>query len=972
MALTGYGPRPRIIFDGEERYYELWEVKFLGFLKIRGLDDVTKDLDEINPGFEISEKKNSEVYAELVQVLDDRSLSLIIRDAANDGRAALRILRQHYLPKGKPRVITLYTELTSLSKSSSESVTDYIIRAETAAALLKMAGETISDSLLVAMTMKGLPIQFKPFTTVITQKETPISFAEFKVSLRNFEDTEKIQQTESSVMTYTHYTKQKSKTSATNKWCKNCKMTNHNTEHCRRVASSNQVYQPKKKDSRWCEICQNQTHDTKYCRKLSKIRQVKIEDETEEEHDEENSHFVFGLDNVYSTSRPTESTEDNFIVDSGATVHVVTDRSKFTTFTPNFNPDNHVIELADGQRHNNLVMGQGDAKIILTDKQGSQHDVVLKNALYAPSFSQNIFSVLAATKNGADIKFGATSELHAKGTVFDIYKDGKLYFIKSVVPASSSSHTLKEWHTILGHCNSKDILELEKCVTGMVISERENFDCEVCTLGKMTEHISRKPDTTAKNPLDVVHVDLAGPVEPTDINGMKYSLVCVDHYTNFTFVYFLKQKDDTPKAFRRFLSDVSPYGKVKIIRSDQGGEFISNEFCTLLSENKIKHERTAPYSPHQNGKAERTWRSLFEMTRCLILQSGLPKNIWTYAIMTAAYIRNRCFNKNIKCTPFEGMTGKKPNFAKMKTFGSNCYALVQNPRKLDDRSEQGRFVGYDKSSPSYLVYFPETQTVKKIRCVRFHTKENQLPRENSDYTVLPFDQEFGNNDYSTNKNSQDGQSDPEANGNHDNDKEQETKNQNDKRSKRNISRPKYLDDYIVGNEADDLMNVTVHYCYSLDTIPKTYHEAMSGENAIMWQRAMDDEICALDENETFKLTVLPPDRKAIGGKWVYSIKSGPNGEDKYKARYVAKGYSQIPDIDYFETFSPTARITSIRALIQYAVQNNLMVHQMDVKSAFLNAEIDCELFVEQPEGYEVTSKSGKRLVLKLKKNHYMG
>ena len=103
---------------------------------------------------------------------------------------------------------------------------------------------------------------------------------------------------------------------------------------------------------------------------------------------------------------------------------------------------------------------------------------------------------------------------------------------------------------------------------------------------------------------------------------------------------------------------------------------------------------------------------------------------------------------------------------------------------------------------------------------------------------------------------------------------------------------------------------------------------------------------------------------------MFTVKRGPNGEEKHKARFVAKGYSQVAEIDYHETFSPTAHLTSIRVLIQLAVQFNLALHQMDVKSAFLNAPIDCELFIEQPKGFVVTGKKGEHLVCKLKQSLY--
>jgi hypothetical protein len=126
-------------------------------------------------------------------------------------------------------------------------------------------------------------------------------------------------------------------------------------------------------------------------------------------------------------------------------------------------------------------------------------------------------------------------------------------------------------------------------------------------------------------------------------------------------------------------------------------------------------------------------------------------------------------------------------------------------------------------------------------------------------------------------------------------------------------KPKHLDDYVTVIEN----SVDCDYLYEVYDVPKTCDEAVSCNDSREWQKTMDEEMHALHENNTFECKVLPLDKNVVGGKWVYAVKLDVNGEKRYKARYVAKGYSQIPEIDYFETFSPTARMTSVVCLCSY-------------------------------------------------------
>ena len=128
---------------------------------------------------------------------------------------------------------------------------------------------------------------------------------------------------------------------------------------------------------------------------------------------------------------------------------------------------------------------------------------------------------------------------------------------------------------------------------------------------------------------------------------------------------------------------------------------------------------------------------------------------------------------------------------------------------------------------------------------------------------------------------------------------------------------------------------------------------------------MKEEISSLKENDTYEVSTLPEGKASVGGKWVYTTNRDQNGIETFKAKYVAKGYSQVKGIDYQETFAPTASITSIRVLMQLAVKHDPIVHQMDVKTAYMHAPITKELYIDQSQGFEEVSESGERLVYRL-------
>ena len=271
--LRGYGQARALMFSGNPDDFELWSVKFKGYLRIQKLHTV------LETPAEGDSDKNAEIFAYMVQFLDDKSISLIMRDAPDDGRKAYKILKNHYLGSSKPRIISLYTELTSLKMGGSEAVTEYVLRAETAASRLKDAGETISDHLLIAMVLKGLPNSFKAFTTIISNTDDKMEFSKFKIALRTYEENEAARIAHNTPANDEVYKVQT---------CFNCGEPGHRQAQCtNRNSSTKKGNKPK----RWCDYCKAHSHDTNFCRRKGRRNQANA---IKSSHEEDKS-FIFKI-----------------------------------------------------------------------------------------------------------------------------------------------------------------------------------------------------------------------------------------------------------------------------------------------------------------------------------------------------------------------------------------------------------------------------------------------------------------------------------------------------------------------------------------------------------------------------------------------------------------------------------------------------------------------------------------------------
>ncbi|GKB09295.1 putative RNA-directed DNA polymerase [Tanacetum coccineum] len=345
------------------------------------------------------------------------------------------------------------------------------------------------------------------------------------------------------------------------------------------------------------------------------------------------------------------------------------------------------------------------------------------------------------------------------------------------------------------------------------------------------------------------------------------------------------------------------------------------------------------------------------MVRSMMCRATLPISFWGYALETAAHILNLVPTKKVSKTPFEMWKGKRPSLGHIKIWGCEVFVRREAQDKLEARSEKCLFVGYPKESFGYLFYKPKDNVVFVARRGVFLEREMISKEDSGSKIDLEEIQESVDEEPIVNTDSQQEVVTPVE--------------PNDvslpiRRTSR-VSKPPQDPQFYYGFhiEEDKISDSTLS---ELDE-PANYKEAMASPEAAKWKEAMKSEIQSMYDNQVWNLVDTTTGLKTVGCKWIFKKKTDMDGKvHTYKARLVAKGYTQTHRIDYEETFSPVAKIKSIRIMLAIAAFHDYEIWQMDVKTAFLNGKLTEDVFMAQPEGFE-NAKYPKR-VCKLQKAIY--
>ncbi|GKV43433.1 hypothetical protein SLEP1_g50721 [Rubroshorea leprosula] len=708
----------------------------------------------------------------------------------------------------------------------------------------------------------------------------------------------------------------------------------------------------------------------------------------------------------------------SWIIDSGASDHMTPNLSRLTKAKPYTFP----VHIPNGS----------SLEVSHIGKATLSHNLSLENVLCVPQFTCNLLSVSKITKqlNCAVIffpDFCVFQDLTSKRLIgMGKLHEGIYYCDFGHIAAASQikrkeSLSFEVWHKRLGHIS---LDRLSKIPSLCSCPSNIKHVCDVCHRAKQT----RLPFPISKNVSNrifaLIHCDIWGRYATSSFTGAHYFLTIVDDFSRCTWVYLLKHKSEAALYLVNFCNMVETQFETHVqqMRSDNGKEFTEGLVKDFCQKKGILQQTSCVNTPQQNGVVERKHRHLLEVARALCFQANLPLKFWGECILTATYLINLTPTPVLfGLTPFEKFFQKAPCYDHLKIFGCLCYAHnhSKNRTKFDSRASKCVFIGYPFGKRGYRLYDLETNEIFISRDVIFHEEIFPYKTPKTHAQTLALSNPSARDSLFEEPSLMDKAIDKTRNESHSFENVEMTLGESPElvennmqcttqmesatdlatqpsqpvRPQRQRHAPKHLEDFICdmppsidpkhtpfhSANSGTLYPISHHLSYesfspnhtaflaaiTSNDEPSSFSQAIKNEK---WREAMRKEITALEENGTWTLERLPPDKRAIDSKWVYKIKYKPDGSiERYKARLVAKGFTQIEGLDYHETFAPVAKLVTVRVLLALASIRRWKLHQLDVNNAFLQGDLQEEVYMKIPQGFTCRNSN---IVCRLRKSLY--
>ncbi|SOV07343.1 uncharacterized protein UDID_19927 [Ustilago sp. UG-2017a] len=652
-----------------------------------------------------------------------------------------------------------------------------------------------------------------------------------------------------------------------------------------------------------------------------------------------------------SIDRGERSACNTWIVDSGATHHMVNDERMLLTST------NKVGQISTAGDERLQVKAIGDASLRV-----GEATIQLLDVLYVPKLNANLLSVQGLIENGARVifdEFGTTIKqndgtqvqfrrdrrqgrfkvqgqalaLELEETLDDVPADNQNTGRLDNVPEDNQntgnrdSNSMEDkdsylWHERFGHPGRDKTRQIKEHYLGTdERMEHESKHCSTCSQGKQTRaRMSTSETRRVEAPLELVHIDLM-----TDFKGhanYHYALVAVDDFSSLIYVEPLCTKSAALTALRRWITrmEQATDRKLKTLRSDNGGEWCSLEAEDWQTQEGFKWQKSVPGISIQNGRAERAIRLVQEKMRSMLVGRACPRELWLYAITAAAHVMNLTpsATKTIPHKAFYRTTVHKLA-QQLRVFGCLAWVHVQRKDqqgKYGARAKPAIMIGYNDEHKAWKFCNPDQPaSIQWSNSATFHEDKGWNDRQQEVFKPMVTTEVEEEGVMLTTV-------------------EEET------RSETAVEDLLPAIDSTVGMANTAILN-----------LDPTLGEAMNSEDAQLWKEAIQKELEGLEAMGTWEVVHQPPGVPLVDSKVVLRLKLDADGVPiKHKARLVARGFTQREGIDYQETFSPVAPLGAIRAILALAVQNNWEVHALDITMAYLNSTLKEAIYMKPPEG----------------------
>ncbi|KAG7554626.1 GAG-pre-integrase domain [Arabidopsis suecica] len=989
-------------FDGRGDY-TLWKEKLMAHMDLLGLTVALKETQVVSDPKELEEEGKEPEQGEKEALMEEKRqkarstivLSVsdqVLRKIKKEKTAAsmLNALDKLYMSKALPNRIYLKQKLYSFKMQENLSVEGNIDEFLRLIADLENTNVLISDEDQAILLLMSLPKQFD-------QLKDTLKYSSGRATLSVDEVVAAIYSKELELGS----NKKSIRGQAEGLYVKEKNETRGRPEQREKGNRNNRSRSRSKEKKKCCWICGEEGHFKTSCPNKGKS-QVKGKDQVSSSKGEAavvkgNTLDGSGLYVSEALHSTDVNLENEWIMDTGCSYHMTHKKEWFEELS-----DDAGGSVRMGNKTTSKVRGIGNVRI--RNRDGST--VLLTQVRYIPDMDRNLLSMGTLEEQGCSFESsnGVLKIKEGNRTLFVGSRHEKLYLLQGkpenghLLNVERKNDDTVLWHRRLGHISQKnmDILVKKGYLDRKKVSRFEM--CEDCIYGKARRLSFVMATHGTEDKLDYVHSDLWGaPSVPLSLGKCQYFISFIDDYSRKVWVYFLKHKDEAFGTFAEWcvMVENQTERKIKILRTDNGLEFCNLQFSEFCKERGIVRHRTCAYTPQQNGVAERMNRTIMEKVRSMLSDSGLPKTFWAEATSTAVTLINKTPSSAINFEiPDKKWSGKPPVYSYLKRFG--CVAFVHaDEGKLVPRAKKGVFLGYPTGVKGYKVWLMEEKKCSVSRNVAFQenavykdliqkNKDSDQEQEETSSGSLDIDLEETGDMSSGGDLSEEtgslGDHTPSQGSHQPEETEinEEVVNNSPEsyhlvrdRVRREIKAPRHFDvegyySEFTDDDEEYFDAEALVTTFDGDTIePANYQEALRNDDWELWKGGMDEEMDSLVKNHTWTVVTKPAGQRVIGCKWIFKRKPGIPGVEKprFKARLVAKGYAQREGVDYTDIFSPVVKHVSIRILLAIVAEEDYELEQLDVKTAFLHGELEEQIYMEAPEGFESQFKSDQVCLL---------